>query len=311
MKPIRAQILGMIAVSTLCLPAMAQQAGASAGADASVNSSGNMQHGSAQQQSNVSAGANVQASNSNASASGNGSSATSVAMTPIPAQLLTRLDSKKAKAGDVVEAKTTKTVKTAQGVVIPKGSKLLGTVTEAQAQTKGQEKSMLAVRFDRVQMHNGQQIMVHSVIDNVYKPARLNTDGNMGGGGMMGAGPVGPVGGGMAGARGGLGGGGLVGGAVGGVGNTVGRAGSGINSMAESTGSRVGETATGVTNHVGGTVSGAAQDGTSLTAHAASYPGIMLSGAASSNTTSTLTATGRNIHLDTGTQLLMSVAAAR
>jgi hypothetical protein len=239
-------------------------------------------------------------------------------MSQVPAELTTKLDSKTAKAGDAVEAKTTKTVKTAQGVVIPKGSKLLGTVTEAKAHQKGQSQSMLALTFDRVQLRNGQEMMLHSTIDNLSNSNALRASedademmspGPIGGGGSAGGGLVG---------GGGLGGGGLVGGAVGGAGGALGRTGSELGSVGRSAGGEIGGAAHGAANGLGGaanglngSVRGAAQEGTSGAVHATSLPGVMLSNSASGAASGTLSETGRNIRLDSGTQMLLSVAAAR
>ena len=183
-------------------PGLAQQAGASAGAGASVNASGSAQGNSLQQEGHASSGANAQAGKHSASGSATGSANGDAAasMSQVPAELTTKLDSKTAKAGDAVEAKTTKTVKTAQGVVIPKGSKLLGTVTEAKAHQKGQSQSMLALTFDRVQLRNGQEMALHSTIDNLSSSNALRASegademmspGPIGGGGSAGAGLVG------------------------------------------------------------------------------------------------------------------------
>lgn len=301
-------------------PGLAQQAGASAGAGASVNASGSAQGNSSQQEGRTSSGANVQAGKHSASGSATGSASGDAAasMSQVPAELTTKLDSKTAKAGDAVEAKTTKTVKTAQGVVIPKGSKLLGTVTQAQAHAKGQSQSMLAINFDRVQLRNGQEMMLHSTIDNLSSSNALRA--SEGADEMMSPGPIGgggSAGGGLVGG-GSLGGGGLVGGAVGGASGALGQAGNGLGSAARSTGSEMGETTHGVANGVGGaanrvngSVRGAAQEGTSGAVHATSLPGVMLSNSASSAASGTLSETGRNIHLDSGTQMVLSVAAQR
>jgi hypothetical protein len=240
-------------------------------------------------------------------------------MSQVPAELTTKLDSKTAKAGDVVEAKTTKTVKTAQGVVIPKGSKLLGTVTEAKAHQKGKSQSMLALNFDRVQLRNGQEMMLHSTIDNLSNSSALMA--SEGADEMMGSGPMGgggSAGGGLVGGGGLGGGGGLVGGAVGGAGGALGRTGSELGGVGRSAGGEVGGAAHGAANGLGGaangvngSVRGAAQEGTSGAVRATSLPGVMLSNSASSAASGTLSETGRNIHLDSGTQMLLSVAAQR
>jgi hypothetical protein len=49
----------------------------------------------------------------------------------------------------------------------------------------------------------------------------------------------------------------------------------------------------------------------SLAAHATGIPGVMLAGDASGSASGMLTASRKNIHLDSGTQMVMGVAAAR
>jgi hypothetical protein len=68
------------------------------------------------------------------------------------------VDARKNKAGDEVIVKTTENVKAEGRVVIPKGSKILGHVTEATARTKEQPESVLGIAFDHVVLKNGSQI---------------------------------------------------------------------------------------------------------------------------------------------------------
>jgi hypothetical protein len=67
----------------------------------------------------------------------------------INAELNGTVDSKKAKVGDKVEARTTEAFKNGDTVLIPKGTKLLGHVTAASARSKGDKDSTLAIQFDQ------------------------------------------------------------------------------------------------------------------------------------------------------------------
>jgi hypothetical protein len=232
-------------------------------------------------------------------------------MSQVPAQLVTKLDSKTAKAGDPVEAKTTKTVKTADGTVIQKGSKLMGTVTQAQAHEKGQSASMLGLNFDRVQLKGGQERMLRSSIDSVSSPAGLSAAGEGGGDEMIAAGPVSSGGGG--GARGGLGAGagGLLGGAAGGASNTLSRTGGALGNTVQSAGGQTRGATQGLTNSVDGSVSGAVQQSDGVAARATNLPGVMLSSTAAQGTSGVLSAAGKNVHLDSGTLMMLSVAAQK
>jgi hypothetical protein len=74
----------------------------------------------------------------------------------IPVQLTKTVDAKKAKTGDQVEAKVTQDVKTENGaVIVPKDTKVVGHVTEAQARSKEQKESQVGIAFDHAVLKNG------------------------------------------------------------------------------------------------------------------------------------------------------------
>jgi hypothetical protein len=70
----------------------------------------------------------------------------------IPVTLAKSLDSKKLKEGDEVTAKTAVTMKFPNGLEVPKGSDVIGHVTEAKARSKGDSESSLGIMFDKIQM---------------------------------------------------------------------------------------------------------------------------------------------------------------
>ena len=78
--------------------------------------------------------------------------------TAIHAELDKSLDSKKAKVGDAVTARTTEAIKEEGRVVIPKGTKLSGRVIRTSARSKGDSDSTLALQFDRAELKSGQEI---------------------------------------------------------------------------------------------------------------------------------------------------------
>src|SRR5271168_4847157 len=67
--------------------------------------------------------------------------------TAVNAELNSSVDSKKAKVGDRVEAQTTEEIKYAGKIIVPKGAKLEGHVTEATARSKGDSGSTLAIQL--------------------------------------------------------------------------------------------------------------------------------------------------------------------
>lgn len=75
----------------------------------------------------------------------------------IPVQLTKTVDAKKAKTGDEVEAKVTQDMKTSTGaVLVPKDTRVIGHMTEAQARHKNEKESELAINFNQAVLNNQQ-----------------------------------------------------------------------------------------------------------------------------------------------------------
>src|SRR3984957_10078470 len=84
---------------------------------------------------------------------------TFVTGTLINAELNASLDSKKVKPGDAVNAHTATDLKTNDGrIVLPKGTKIIGHVTQASARGAGQPESSLGLVFDKAILKSGQEI---------------------------------------------------------------------------------------------------------------------------------------------------------
>lgn len=83
--------------------------------------------------------------------------------TAIPALLAKSVDSKKAKAGDPIEATTSATLTSPQGGEIPQGSKILGHITDAKAKSKGDPQSSLTFAFDKIVLKDGKEVPFHAV----------------------------------------------------------------------------------------------------------------------------------------------------
>lgn len=94
----------------------------------------------------------------------------------IPVQLTKTVDAKKAKTGDEVVAMVTQDMKNQSGeVLVPKETKVIGHVTEAQARSKEQKESQLAIAFDQAVLKGGQVQMPMS-IQAVVAPQNNNDD---------------------------------------------------------------------------------------------------------------------------------------
>lgn len=90
---------------------------------------------------------------------------------PVTGQLEKKLDSKNAKPGDPVIVKTTENADIANGVVIPKGSRIVGHVATVQPHSKDHENAQLTLQFDQAQLKGGQTLPIETVLENVAPAA--------------------------------------------------------------------------------------------------------------------------------------------
>jgi len=208
------------------------------------------------------------------------------------------VDAKKNKPGDQVTAKTTEATKSEGKVVIPKGSKLVGHVTECKQRSKEEKESALGIVFDKAMLKNGEEIPLNVTI-RALAAAQTAAASSVGGDDLSGGG--GAVG--SARASGG--------GALGGVRSTAGAA----TGAATNTAANAGGVANGAVNstvNAAGAARGAvgglntAGQLTSNSQGVFGLEGLNLNAAASNSTQGSLiTSTSRNVHLDSGTQLLL------
>jgi hypothetical protein len=101
----------------------------------------------------------------------------------IPVQLTKTIDAKKAKTGDEVEAKVTQDMKTNTGaVLVPKDTRIIGHVTEAQARHKKEKESELGIAFNQAVLNN-QQVQLPMSIQAVIgqQKSAMNAGGGPGG----------------------------------------------------------------------------------------------------------------------------------
>jgi len=277
------------------LSAAAQsQTGAQAGAQSSSQTS--VQVGQTQAQASGSASASTAASAQNGQASGSLASGTT-----FNAALSSPVDSKKCKPGDAVNAHTTEAVKSEGKTIIPKGAKLVGHVTQASARAKGESESALGIVFDKAILKNGQEIPLSAGIQAL---ASAQSGVSAAGSDMDAMGASG-AGSGMAGGRGGVGGvTSAAGGAVGAVTNTAANVG-GVAGGAVNTAAKAGGSVAGASKGAVGGLNAAGQL-TSNSQGVFGLNGLNLSAAASNTTQgSVITSAGKNVHLDSGTRMLL------
>ena len=214
------------------------------------------------------------------------------------------LDAKKAKPGDPVTAKTTEPSKTGDNTTLPKGTKLLGRVTEAKAAGKGEAQSTLGFVFDRAVLKDGREIPINTSVralaaaESAADTTTGDAMGRAAGGGDIGGGAV-------------RGGGGLVGGAAGNAGGALGGTVGGAGRVAGGAGGAIGSTV-GASNRAlsggAGAVGGLNSQGM-LSAGSQGVFGMKDVSIAQSATGagSVVTSAGKNVHLESGTRMLLSV----
>ncbi len=103
--------------------------------------------------------------------------APAVEMSPVNAELVGKLDTTTAKTGDSVVVKTESSVKTADGTMIPKGTKLVGHVIGVMPQGAGSRNSQVSIQFDHAEVTGGQSVPIQTVIRSVG-PAESGSAGS-------------------------------------------------------------------------------------------------------------------------------------
>jgi hypothetical protein len=94
----------------------------------------------------------------------------------IPVELTKSIDAKKVKTGDEVVAKVTMDLKTNSGeILVPKDTKVVGHVTEAQTRSKEQKDSQVGIIFDRAVMKNGGEMQMPMSIQAIIAPQASNS----------------------------------------------------------------------------------------------------------------------------------------
>ncbi len=207
------------------------------------------------------------------------SSATNAA---VDAQLQNTIDVKKAKVGDEVVLRTTKAIKEEGKTVIPKGTNLIGRITEVQQRSKDNSMSKIGMVFDRVEGKNLAAPITASIVSITYARATASADdtlnSTLSGSSQSSAST----------SSGGSSGGGL----LGGVGGTVGGVTNAVGGLANTATQTVG----GVANTAGQTL------GSTTDAVGQKLNGIQISNSVSgsANSSTTLSTPNKNLRVDKG-----------
>jgi hypothetical protein len=101
----------------------------------------------------------------------------------IPVSLTKTVDAKKAKTGDEVIATVTTDLKTDSGqILVPKDTKVVGHVTQAQAHSKEQKESQVGIEFDHAVMKSGGEMQMPMSIQAVIGQQNQAVQNGGGGG---------------------------------------------------------------------------------------------------------------------------------
>jgi hypothetical protein len=221
-------------------------------------------------------------------------------LSPISTELTGKIDSKTAKAGDSVVLKTTSNATMPDGTVIPKGSKIVGHVTEAQAHSGDSANGRVTLQFDQAQLKTGQSLPILSALQSVA-PAGGSADS---GGGAA------PMSGGSAPSTAGSGSG------------TSGGSGAASGGGSGSTASRPTQSAPspGMASSGGDAQGGAPAPGTTVAQNGnvvirtTSVPGVLVACSANgrpfSNASGALMSAQQDVHLDGGTKVMLEIASS-
>lgn len=216
------------------------------------------------------AGTSGSAAGSSAASASSGKTVSLGSATNIQAQLQKQIDVRKAQPGDPVVLKTTKAVKQNGETIVPKGTNLIGRITEVRPQGKGNANSSIAMVFDRIE-GNG---LAAPITATVVSITNVSSAANLGDS------PTGEVSGSSR-ASGSASDGGLLGGVGGTVAPVLGTATQAVGSVAGA-----------ATRTLGATASGLGQ----------TINGIQISNSVSGSAggTTTLSAAGKNLRLEKG-----------
>jgi hypothetical protein len=205
----------------------------------------------------------------------------------VSAELTKGLDSKKAKVGDEVDAKTTDEAKLPDGTALPKGTKLKGNVVDVKAKSKQENNSHMVISLNRAELKDGHEVPIRAAVTSMTAPA-ANTSAEMPGGGAM----AGPVGGGAA----------APGGSAGGAGGSAGASAAPMPSSPSMPTSDMGTSS----QSTPGPMLKSANDRVPV----GNKPKVMLSAPTTPDSASVLDAQGENISLDSGTKFTVNIASA-
>lgn len=220
------------------------------------------------------------------------------------AELTKGINSKKAKVGDPVVVRTLKDATLSDGTTLPKGTRLTGKITAVQPESKDQPQAQVSFVLDTAEMHKGQTMPVKVLVTGAGVPnsTSLNMHGSSGGpdpGAPMAAG-------------------GAPGAPGGGPGSTAASQRAASSDAMQQNGAPSGVASGGSGQPTANSQPGSGKisvnsDGVLQITDmpVANLPGAILSSSNSGNEAVTISESGKNLSLDSGTQLRIEVMPAK
>jgi len=99
----------------------------------------------------------------------------------ISVELNSGIDSKKTKAGDSITAHTSEALRSADDrLIIPKGAKVEGHVTQSTSRGKGGDESALGIQFDKAILKDGGEIPLNVIIRAMAGPVSFSAPSDLG-----------------------------------------------------------------------------------------------------------------------------------
>jgi hypothetical protein len=99
----------------------------------------------------------------------------------ILAELNSGVDSKKAKVGDPITARTSETLKSGDDrTIVPRSTKIEGHITQSSVRGKGAEESALGIQFDKAVLKDGGEIPLNVIIQALAAPVSFAAPADLG-----------------------------------------------------------------------------------------------------------------------------------
>jgi hypothetical protein len=101
--------------------------------------------------------------------------------TLLSVELSKSLDAKKIKANDRIEGKTATDLLARGQIVVPRNTKIIGHVTEAKARSKASPDSIIGITFDRMRLKDGREVPLQVTVQAIARPLQFggNPEGNV------------------------------------------------------------------------------------------------------------------------------------